>query len=68
MCLWADPLNFAADQAEIEIYGIKKTAAREMGSEAETKDGKDEENVRRGERKGKMKEKCKRKRNYLPSF
>lgn len=24
VCLWADPLNFAADQAEIEIYGRKK--------------------------------------------
>lgn len=42
----ADPLNFAADQAEIEIYGMKKTAAREMGSEAETEEGKDEETVR----------------------
>ena len=37
MCLCVhDTLNFAADQAEIEIFhGLKKTAASEMGSEPE---------------------------------
>ncbi len=38
MC--AEPLNSAADQAEIEnFYELRKTVAREMGSEADTEGG-----------------------------
>lgn len=36
LCVCAEPLNFAADQAEIEnFHGLEETAAREMGSETE---------------------------------
>lgn len=36
LCECAEPLNFAADQAEMEnFHGLEKTAAREMGSETE---------------------------------
>lgn len=62
-CVCAERLNFAADQAEIEIFhGLKKTAARESGSEAETggrMDGEwkpDEENARRKAKQEGMKE------------
>lgn len=39
-CLCAESLNFAADQAEIEIFhGLKKTAAREQRTEVEMEGG-----------------------------